>query len=347
MRAKPPWVQRLPGGTVARRGPPLAPRRRPRYGSSGRAERCCGPRYATVSISTGPSRPRRCRRRRRRCAISATSGRGGTTCSPRRCCSIRTPSTSPPCRSLKFGYPQLNLRLYVLDDEGVPSVLFRRMLMPAWVAPGVRLITHQPAARARLASRAPRGSGGGPWLWRAERKGRLEVRAWQDSPAGRRGAAPGLVGGVGALLPGAPARLCPGLGRAAPDRGRATRRSPSGRCGPRCTGDGLLPRLLDLAPGTPTGRGCTRPGSARRSRSSSSWGWSCGCRWRPAMPQPAAGRVVSFFGPGPLAARRTRGRPGAAAGLVLASRRMNPTPPSERRPQRIAVLPGRRHRART
>src|SRR3954469_24811133 len=51
---------------------------------------------------------------------------------------------------LRFGYPQLNLRLYVLDGEGVPSVLFRRMLMPSWVVPGVRLITHQPGSRARL-----------------------------------------------------------------------------------------------------------------------------------------------------------------------------------------------------
>ena len=64
----------------------------------GRAEPCCEPRYATVSISTGPSRRRPCRRPPRRCAISATSGRGGTTCSPRRCCSIRTLSTSRPCR---------------------------------------------------------------------------------------------------------------------------------------------------------------------------------------------------------------------------------------------------------
>ena len=37
---------------------------------------------------------------------------------------------------LRFGYPQLNVRLYMLDEDGVPSVLFRRMLMPAWVVPG-------------------------------------------------------------------------------------------------------------------------------------------------------------------------------------------------------------------
>jgi uncharacterized protein YqjF (DUF2071 family) len=84
---------------------------------------------------------------------------------------------------LRFGYPQLNLRLYVLDGEGVPSVLFRRMLMPTWVVPGVRLITHQPAVRARLDFPRPsQRVGDGPWLWKVERGGSLEVRAWQDSP---------------------------------------------------------------------------------------------------------------------------------------------------------------------
>jgi hypothetical protein len=84
---------------------------------------------------------------------------------------------------LRFGYPQLNLRLYVLDEDGRPSVLFRRMLMPSWVVPGVRLITHQPASRARLDFPRPsRQAGDGPWLWKVERGGSLEVRAWQDSP---------------------------------------------------------------------------------------------------------------------------------------------------------------------
>ncbi len=85
---------------------------------------------------------------------------------------------------LRVGYPQLDLRLCVLDPGGVPSVLFRRMLMPAWVTPGVRLLTHQPASRARLdfprPSRNP--AEGGPWTWKIERGGSLEVRAWQDSP---------------------------------------------------------------------------------------------------------------------------------------------------------------------
>jgi hypothetical protein len=84
---------------------------------------------------------------------------------------------------LRLGYPQLNLRLYVLDGDGVPSVLFHRMLMPSWVVPGVRLITHQPAARARLDFPRPsREIGEDPWVWKVVRGGSLEVRAWQDSP---------------------------------------------------------------------------------------------------------------------------------------------------------------------
>jgi hypothetical protein len=85
---------------------------------------------------------------------------------------------------LRVGYPQLDLRFYVFDAEGIPSVLFRRMLVPAWVTPGVRLLTHQPASRARL--RFPRPSRtpghGGPWTWKVARHGALQVRAWQDSP---------------------------------------------------------------------------------------------------------------------------------------------------------------------
>src|SRR5262245_25881667 len=41
----------------------------------------------------------------------------------------------------RIGYPQLNLRLYVQDEQGVPSVLFRRMLVPGWMAAGARFAT--------------------------------------------------------------------------------------------------------------------------------------------------------------------------------------------------------------
>jgi len=84
---------------------------------------------------------------------------------------------------LRVGYPQLNVRLYVIDEEGIPSVLFQRELMPAWVAPGVRLISHHPAASARLDFPRPsRQAGADSWSWRAERGGTLTVRAWVHSP---------------------------------------------------------------------------------------------------------------------------------------------------------------------
>jgi len=84
---------------------------------------------------------------------------------------------------LRVGYPQLNVRLYVLDEDGVPAVLFQRELMPAWVAPGVRLVSHHPAASARLDFPRPsRQTGADSWEWRAERGGTLIVRARVHSP---------------------------------------------------------------------------------------------------------------------------------------------------------------------
>jgi hypothetical protein len=56
--------------------------------------------------------------------------------------------------------------------------------MPAWVVPGMRLVTHQPASWARLSFPRPSKEldGGGPWTWRVERKGVLQVRASEASP---------------------------------------------------------------------------------------------------------------------------------------------------------------------
>ncbi|HVG06446.1 MAG TPA: DUF2071 domain-containing protein [Thermoanaerobaculia bacterium] len=90
---------------------------------------------------------------------------------------------------IRVGYPQFNLRFYVLDREGTPSVLFRRMLMPGWVVPGVRLVSHQPAFGARLDFPRPTvDAGDGPWRWRVEHGGTLEVRAWRDMSAVSAGA---------------------------------------------------------------------------------------------------------------------------------------------------------------
>ena len=197
--------------------------------------------------------------------------------------------------SLKFGYPQLTVRLYVLDDEGVPSVLFRRMLMPAWVAPGVRLITHQPAARAHLRFPRPSSNGGGPWEWSAERhKGRLEVRAWPGSPLVGEGPRLGSWEESVRYFQERPRGYALASGRLQ----RISADHPAVAIWPmraEVQGDVLLPRLLDLAPGTHW------PGLHSV--------WLCpeipfvfelGLVLRipaaPAtMPQPAAGRVVSFF----------------------------------------------------
>lgn len=84
---------------------------------------------------------------------------------------------------LRVGYPQLNVRSYVLDEEGMPSVLFHRELMPAWVAPGMRLVAGHPAASARLDFPRPsQDVGAKSWSWRVERGGTLTVRARVHSP---------------------------------------------------------------------------------------------------------------------------------------------------------------------
>jgi hypothetical protein len=84
----------------------------------------------------------------------------------------------------RVGYPQLSVRLCVLDGEGVPSVLFLRARMPAWVAPGARLLSYQPAASAWLDFPRPtRGNGrGDSWCWRARRGGTFTVQASLHSP---------------------------------------------------------------------------------------------------------------------------------------------------------------------
>lgn len=199
---------------------------------------------------------------------------------------------------LRFGYPQLNLRLYVLDDEGVPSVLFRRMLMPGWVVPATRLITHQPASRARLSFPHPsKDPDGGPWRWRAERKGRLvEVRAWQSSPMLGEGPRLGTWEQAVRYFEERPRgyALASGVLR------RIATEHPAVAVWPlmaEVNGDGLLPRLLDLPPDVPF------PGLHSA--------WLCpeipfvfelGLVLRvpvaaPVLAQPAAGRVVSFRWP--------------------------------------------------
>lgn len=60
----------------------------------------------------------------------------------------------------RFSYPQMNLRLYVLDRDGEPSALFRRMLVPVWVAPMSRYVGRHPAMSARFRYPPAMGSPG-------------------------------------------------------------------------------------------------------------------------------------------------------------------------------------------
>lgn len=213
---------------------------------------------------------------------------------------------------LRFGYPQLNLRFYVLDGEGTPSVLISKMLMPTWMAPGVRLLTHQPASRARLDFPRPsREAAEQPWRWRVRRHGALEVLAWQDSP--RVGEGPrlgsweqtvryfherprGYVESAGALH-------------------KIDARHPPVACWPvraELSGDNLFRRLLPVSSN----------GSAPWPSLHSAWlcpeipfvfelGLVPKVQVSPGMPHPAAGRVTS---------PALRHRPSReAAGVVLAS----------------------------
>lgn len=83
----------------------------------------------------------------------------------------------------RLSYPQLNLRLYVLDEEDVPSVLFLMMLVPSWVLPAARWMARQPAESARFKYPAPgRGQDEGS-AWRVSRQGDLRVTTRVGAPS--------------------------------------------------------------------------------------------------------------------------------------------------------------------
>jgi len=70
---------------------------------------------------------------------------------------------------VRFTYPQLNLRLYTLDADRVPSVLFVDMLMPWWVGPAVHLVAKSPTSAARFTYPRPSADPAeGEWSWRVE-----------------------------------------------------------------------------------------------------------------------------------------------------------------------------------
>jgi hypothetical protein len=66
----------------------------------------------------------------------------------------------------KVSFPQLNFRLYVLDEHDAPAVLFVAILVPSWIVPSAVLVGGQPARSARFEHTGEPGSTSGSWEWR-------------------------------------------------------------------------------------------------------------------------------------------------------------------------------------
>jgi len=87
----------------------------------------------------------------------------------------------------RLSYPQMNLRLDVADRRNVPSVLFRRMLVPWWVAPVSRWLAQQPASVAGFRFPASGPADRETWSWTVqcrdpEGRRRLEVEGRLGAP---------------------------------------------------------------------------------------------------------------------------------------------------------------------
>jgi hypothetical protein len=72
---------------------------------------------------------------------------------------------------VKLSFPQLNFRLYVLDDEDAPAVLFAAILVPSWMVPTAILVAGQPARAARFEHKGEPGSASGSWEWQVAAHG--------------------------------------------------------------------------------------------------------------------------------------------------------------------------------
>lgn len=92
---------------------------------------------------------------------------------------------------LQLAYPQCNLRLYVRDGDDIASVFFLRMLVPAWVVAGARLVGHQPAMAASL-DFPPRGLGADLDAWRWSVAAGSALRLEAQPGAGAPGPGPDL-----------------------------------------------------------------------------------------------------------------------------------------------------------
>jgi len=83
----------------------------------------------------------------------------------------------------RLSYPQANLRVAVLDNEAVSSVLLLRELVPAWVVPIARTAGGQPASAALFDFPAPAPTAlFEPRTWSFSAGLRFEVRAHAGPP---------------------------------------------------------------------------------------------------------------------------------------------------------------------
>ena len=85
---------------------------------------------------------------------------------------------------LRVSYPQMNLRLYVLDGDGIQAALFLRTLVPWWVVPFSYALGRQPAHSAALDfPAADEGSDPLAWDWQIRRGRELHLQARPGDPA--------------------------------------------------------------------------------------------------------------------------------------------------------------------
>jgi hypothetical protein len=78
--------------------------------------------------------------------------------------------------------PLAQIHLCTLDEDGLPSVLIRAVMVPRWLAPGARWVIRQPAKAARLTF-PRRVEEASEWRWEVERAGRLVVDGSLGPPA--------------------------------------------------------------------------------------------------------------------------------------------------------------------
>lgn len=84
----------------------------------------------------------------------------------------------------RVSYPQLSVRLCILDGDGMPSFYVSTVLLPAWVLPSVRLVSRQQAHKASF-QYPTQGAGlaDSPLRWSVRSKGRLDVSVTSGAAA--------------------------------------------------------------------------------------------------------------------------------------------------------------------